>query len=185
MLTEDRVNEALRVVKSTVNNFAGGSTFYSDRDDAIQDCMLRILKVADRYDESRSKWASFVSLHAKFALKDRLRDLTCVRKKYKPPPMHSFNRWLESDDFRPELGKIAALGIDEILPDEFLQYWLRGFSELEIEVFYLYHIVEFTMKEVGELLGYSESRISQIHNSLIKRVREIWQERKLQGELDA
>jgi RNA polymerase sigma factor for flagellar operon FliA len=40
----------------------------------------------------------------------------------------------------------------------------------------LYYYEELTMKEIGEIMGYTESRISQLHTQLIQRLRESLQE---------
>lgn len=35
----------------------------------------------------------------------------------------------------------------------------------------LYYYEELTMKEIGEILGYTESRISQLHTSILLKLR--------------
>ena len=47
----------------------------------------------------------------------------------------------------------------------------RGLSKSERLIIILYYYEELTMKEVGETLGLSESRVSQMHKELIARLR--------------
>lgn len=48
---------------------------------------------------------------------------------------------------------------------------IRSLSEKEQQVLALYYFEELTMKEVGVVLGYTESRISQIHTKAVLRLR--------------
>jgi len=48
---------------------------------------------------------------------------------------------------------------------------IRSLSEKEQQVLALYYYEELTMKEVGAVLGYTESRISQIHTKAVLRLR--------------
>jgi RNA polymerase sigma factor FliA len=49
---------------------------------------------------------------------------------------------------------------------------LKGLSEQQRRIVILYYYEECTMKEVGEVLGLSESRVSQIHQDILDRLRE-------------
>ena len=51
------------------------------------------------------------------------------------------------------------------------EYITKGFSREEKLVIILYYYEELTMREIGEVLGISESRVCQIHSSLISRLR--------------
>lgn len=50
------------------------------------------------------------------------------------------------------------------------QLVLRGLSEAERQLLLLYYYEQLTMREIGAVLGLSESRISQMHSSLIGRL---------------
>lgn len=52
-----------------------------------------------------------------------------------------------------------------------LAYLLRGLSQRERLIVLLYHVEKNTMKQIGEQLGLSESRVSQMMSGLIERVR--------------
>jgi RNA polymerase sigma factor for flagellar operon FliA len=48
----------------------------------------------------------------------------------------------------------------------------RGLTKQERTILILYYYEEMTMKEVGAVLGVSESRVCQMHNAIIERLRE-------------
>ena len=49
---------------------------------------------------------------------------------------------------------------------------LSSYSEREQLIIQLYYFEELTLKEISEILNITESRISQIHKSVIKKIRE-------------
>ncbi|MHC5183070.1 MAG: FliA/WhiG family RNA polymerase sigma factor [Planctomycetota bacterium] len=59
----------------------------------------------------------------------------------------------------------------EILKKDLREFITKGFSREEQMVITLYYYEEMTMNEIGRTLGISESRISQIHSSVIARFR--------------
>ena len=56
--------------------------------------------------------------------------------------------------------------------EEHLAKAIEKLSENERHVITLYYFDELTLKEVGEVLGLSESRICQIHRSVIKKMKQ-------------
>lgn len=87
----------------------------------------------------------------------------------------SANRQLEVSESDPQA--IAATGRD---PEELLEQLefhallvaaIERLTEREQLLLTLYYHEELTMKEVGEVLGVNESRVSQIHSKLIRRLR--------------
>ncbi len=48
---------------------------------------------------------------------------------------------------------------------------LRGFAPMERLLIILYYFEELTMREIGQTLGISESRVSQLHTLLVARIR--------------
>jgi RNA polymerase sigma factor FliA len=54
---------------------------------------------------------------------------------------------------------------------EALSQAISELSEKEQQVLSLYYFEELTMKEVGEVLGVGESRVSQIHSLALVRLR--------------
>lgn len=55
---------------------------------------------------------------------------------------------------------------------ESIQEVLMGFEEREQIIIQLYYFEELTLKEISEIVNITESRISQIHKSVIRRIKE-------------
>lgn len=60
----------------------------------------------------------------------------------------------------------------EVHKRDFRDYVKKGLSRQEQLVILLYYFEQMTMKEIGETLGISESRVCQLHTSVIARLRE-------------
>jgi len=54
----------------------------------------------------------------------------------------------------------------------------RGLNKKERLIIVLYYYEELTMKEIGETLGLSESRVSQMHAAILLRLRKLLADRK-------
>ncbi len=59
---------------------------------------------------------------------------------------------------------------DELV--EVIKKVLSGFKEREQMIIQLYYFEELTLKEISEILGITESRISQIHKAVINKIKE-------------
>jgi RNA polymerase sigma factor for flagellar operon FliA len=59
----------------------------------------------------------------------------------------------------------------EVLKKDLKENVTKGFSREEKLVIALYYYEEMTMKEIGNALGITESRVSQIHSSIIARLK--------------
>ena len=60
----------------------------------------------------------------------------------------------------------------------------KGFSRAEVLIITLYYYEGLTMKEIGATLDLSESRVSQIHSSILDRLKEQLAGRKKEFGLD-
>ncbi|GIX04665.1 MAG: hypothetical protein KatS3mg114_0534 [Planctomycetaceae bacterium] len=58
----------------------------------------------------------------------------------------------------------------------------RGLNRSERLIIILYYYEELTMKEIGNTLGLSESRVSQMHSSIVNRLRELLENRRPEFE---
>ena len=67
---------------------------------------------------------------------------------------------------RTPLAELVQGGFKEALADQ-----IENLPEKEKLVMGLYYDEELNLKEIGEVLGVSESRVSQIHSQAIKRIR--------------
>ena len=102
----------------------------------------------------------------------------------KPPGMVSLNRkWYDNDSNKDvrEVDVIKdARQVNPLttLQREDLKYLLtKGLSRAERLIIVLYYYEEMTMKEIGVTLDLSESRVSQMHSSILKRLKAQMQHR--------
>ena len=79
-----------------------------------------------------------------------------------------------NQDFLTDLADKRTSSPDsKIVRKEFLNKLIsKNFSPFEQKIIYYYYYKDFTMSEIGEKLGTSESRISQIHSDLLDRMKE-------------
>ncbi|MBD3823966.1 MAG: RNA polymerase sigma factor FliA [Epsilonproteobacteria bacterium] len=65
---------------------------------------------------------------------------------------------------------LAAIEQDELM--EIIKTVLLSYNEREQIIIQLYYFEELTLKEISEVLNITESRISQIHKSVLHKIRE-------------
>ncbi len=69
-----------------------------------------------------------------------------------------------------EGGVLERLEHEDLI--EAIKEVLMGFDEREQMIIQLYYFEELTLKEISEIVNITESRISQIHKSVIRRIKE-------------
>lgn len=69
-----------------------------------------------------------------------------------------------------EGGMLERIEHEELI--EAIKDVLMGFDEREQMIIQLYYFEELTLKEISEIVNITESRISQIHKSVIRRIKE-------------
>jgi len=112
------------------------------------------------------------TLEGYYALVDQLQGLTVSSFEL---PSGSDDKGEDQINFYPDDGssnphiQFESQEITRILNDA-----IESLPERERMVLSLYYYEEFTMKEIGALLGVNESRISQIHTSATLRLRDSW-----------
>lgn len=75
------------------------------------------------------------------------------------------------DHFGNELdGTLDRMEHEELI--DAIKDVLMGFDEREQVIIQLYYFEELTLKEISEIVNITESRISQIHKSVIRRIKE-------------
>lgn len=62
---------------------------------------------------------------------------------------------------------------DSAMREDIKELLVRGFTRAERLIVVLYYYEDMTMKEIGETLDISESRVSQLHGLLVKRIRSV------------
>jgi RNA polymerase sigma factor for flagellar operon FliA len=86
-------------------------------------------------------------------------------------------KWFETDSSR-DVREIDVLE-DKRSEDPFQQFhrkdvkeWVtKGLSRAERLIIILYYFEDMTMKEIGETLALSESRVSQMHSAILDRLK--------------
>jgi RNA polymerase sigma factor FliA len=73
--------------------------------------------------------------------------------------------------------------LTEVQKRDLLEFVSKGFTRIERLIIVLYYYEEMTMREIGEALGISESRVCQIHTSIIARLRIILNHREREFDL--
>ncbi len=104
--------------------------------------------------------------------------------------MVSLNRkWFETDGMKDvrEIDVLADKRSDDpfrsVQRKDVKDLVTRGLSRAERLIIILYYFEEMTMKEIGETLDLSESRVSQMHSAILDRLRH--QLEKREKELQA
>jgi RNA polymerase sigma factor for flagellar operon FliA len=147
---------------------------------------LGVMDAIERFDPARRvRFATFAAGRINGAMLDHLRSIDFVPRRerqlqrkglVKPVGMCSLNKPMtrgaddegvpmERGDFR------AAPAVASPDPDDGFRAMLVGFNRTERLLLTLYYREEMSMKEIGAVLGVSESRVSQMHKSLIARLK--------------
>jgi RNA polymerase sigma factor for flagellar operon FliA len=112
-----------------------------------------------------------VGLDEFFQLLDQVKGINLLSLDDQESPLNN----LDTDQVMEALGRseredpLALLGLAELQSQ--VAAAISGLPEKEKLVVSLYYYDELTMREIGEVLGYTESRISQMHTKAILRLR--------------
>ena len=112
------------------------------------------------------------SLEDYYALVDQLHGLTVgsfeSALEYDDKPEDQISHYPDDGSNDPHI-RFESKEITRILNEA-----IDSLPERERLVMSLYYYEEFTMKQIGALLGVNESRVSQIHTSATLRLRDSW-----------
>jgi RNA polymerase sigma factor for flagellar operon FliA len=94
---------------------------------------------------------------------EKIREARIASDIYAVMPLHD---QLSEGDEGATLEQIEKEDLVEIIQSVLMRY-----NEREQMIIQLYYFEELTLKEISEVLGITESRISQIHKSVIRKIR--------------
>ncbi len=93
-------------------------------------------------------------------------------------------KWYETDSYK-DVREIDILEdgkgedpTDSIQKRDIMRLVTKGLNRNERLIMILYYYEELTMKEIGTTLGLSESRVSQMHSSIVNRLKEQLRKRR-------
>lgn len=110
------------------------------------------------------------------ALKMPLDELRTIRGEMVPPPVRIRVTQHDDEESTVNLDLLADRGNEDPLKEaqkaDLREFLTRGLSTNERRLIILYYYENMSLREIGEVLGLCESRVSQIHQVVIKRLRE-------------
>ncbi len=93
-------------------------------------------------------------------------------------------KWFETDSYK-DVREIDILAdkrsedpTERLRKAEMVRAFTRGLTKNERLIIILYYFEEMTMKEIGLTLDLSESRVSQMHSTIVDRMRKLLHHRK-------
>ncbi len=162
--------------------FRKGDTILTE-DDLEQIAMVGLLEAIDRFDPSRGfKFETYASSRIQGAIQDELRKIDWMPRSSRK----QHRERMKINDGGEVYGNNNHHFIDELLVDESSDFSkdlsheelknaliniIRDLDERDRLVISLYYYEELTMKEIGAILSLSESRVSQIHAEVLRKIR--------------
>jgi RNA polymerase sigma factor for flagellar operon FliA len=154
-------------------------------DDMLQEGMIALCDCIQRFERKRKlQFMTFASTRVRGAMLDYVRHEDFVprleREREKAGTVIPKRTFYLSNPmyYDEEAGHYATFGevledqhIDHTLLSDEVCHALRGCNTHERIILLLYYLEDLTMKQIGESLDLSESRISQIHSAVIRRIR--------------
>lgn len=111
-------------------------------------------------------------------LKMNMEDFYHFQRDANASSLISLNTTFSESDGDEEFGELNIISDQkskdpsiEAQKKDLKEYITRGFSRQERLIVVLYHFEQMTMHEIGDSLGISESRVCQLHSSIIARLK--------------
>src|SRR5215203_5946826 len=166
--------ERLVVAYSPLVKFVAGRTgarlpSHVDQADLISYGMIGLIEAMERFEPRRQiRFETFAMQRIRGAIIDELRSLDWV-----PRSVRSRARDIEAANSKLEHESApdpqAALDTSEV--KDRLAEAIQDLPERETLVVALYYFENLTLREIGEVLGVTESRVSQLHSKAVLRLR--------------
>ena len=153
-----------------------------DVEDLKSAAYLGLVEAASRFDESHGVAFSTYAYPRIFgAIHDFLREQGWL-KRNDSRQMHSLDSQMDEGD--GTLGDTIADN-EERNEEEFLEVVSNGLDAQAGTILRLYFVEEYSMKEVGDRIGVSESRVSQLLKRYKQQIQDNWTPQGLYEELAA
>jgi len=169
----------LEWAKSLACVFAKRPGWVLDIDDAISVSFIALIETAKRYDPSKgASFRTYAANRIRGAILDEIRSQKWGKKRKNPKKMVSLSRFdklenAEDSRYIPDVLGRNDCGFDEVETRDLINYLLRQFNEKHRRIFCLYVIECKTLKQIGEIMGLSESRIAQIYKRMIRQIKQV------------
>lgn len=158
-LNSQQTSEISRIIRQELRFIKSSS---DDKEELFSEAWVRVLRYYDRFDPSRAKLVTFISIHTRGAALDYFRANYNPRRHNTPEHKAAFNN-------------MVALGIDHreqsyaksLTNDLALSHLIDTLPERDRDLMLMY-LDGNNLKEMADKVGVSESRISQRITSIVK-----------------
>jgi len=181
---EDVLRRHLPLVRRVVQRVAARKPPHIEVDDLVSWGIVGLLDAISKYDPKKeASFSTYAQFRIRGAVLDHLRSLDWVPRsvRQKASLIEKVSHALEGTLGRPpteeEIAEELGLSLDayqELLTQErvgLVADAIKDLPEREQLVVTLYYHEELTMKEVGGVLGLTESRVSQLHSQAMLRLK--------------
>jgi RNA polymerase sigma factor for flagellar operon FliA len=192
------------LVKYVAGRLGTGLPAHVEEGDLVSYGLLGLMNAIERYDPGRDiKFETYAISRIKGAIIDELRSMDWVPRSvrsrareieraiaelenryHRPPTDEEIAKALgiteeEFQDSLTQISRSSVAALDELWTISSSGGDIAKLPERERTVITLYYYEELTLREIGEVLGVTESRVSQLHTKAILRLKA-----KLQGSLE-
>jgi RNA polymerase sigma factor FliA len=171
----------LPLVKGVAAGMAKWTTRSDLFDDFAQDGVFGLEQAIRKFDPSLGvKFTTYAQPRIRGAILDGIRNRDWVPRlarlrKEASPRMDSIDDVMHGRDvgrdYAKEKSRKDFIAIADHSVEPLDDGYLRGLSRAERLILQLYYEADLSMREIGEVIGMSESRISQMHSQLMQRLR--------------
>ena len=178
MKENNLIIQYMPLVKNIASKIYRKSRYYFEYGDLVQYGSLGLLNAIRKYDKMKSnnskpKTYFYICIHG--SIIDGMRE----ENKYRPETKDIINKFSVSyipDYFDDKIDKNYNYNIeDDFFKKEDIKEMIVNFStvlsSVEQKIFMLYYWERMTLSKIGKLLGFTESRASQIHMIGLKKLR--------------
>lgn len=181
------IERYMPVVEYHAQRFSAKTPECVETDDLVSYGVFGLIEAIDAFDPARGvRFETYCVQRIRGAMIDELRKLDWVprleRKRRAPEEITTVTSLDKTLHQFEETGSLLAQL--DVLTDrkavkpqrttqrcDLLRLVTKGLGRDERLIVVLYYRADLTMKEIGELLGLSESRVSQVHSALLPRIR--------------